>query len=186
MNRKKQAVNIVGNRYGLLTVVARSDKNYRKKWPLWVCRCDCGNITEVRGNSLKTEGTKSCGCLKRECQSHRKLPPGIRGFNQLLLRYKNGARSRGLEFNLTKEDVVNLFLGNCFYCGKSPSQIVKIREYDSVFIYNGIDRIDNSGPYSIENTVSCCKECNSMKADSALKDFVIHIKQIYKNLHTKN
>lgn len=31
---------------------------------VWKCRCDCGNIVEVRGTSLKNGNTKSCGCKK--------------------------------------------------------------------------------------------------------------------------
>ena len=39
---------------------------------LWLCRClgkngnDCGKEVVVRGDSLRSENTKSCGCLKRE------------------------------------------------------------------------------------------------------------------------
>ena len=30
---------------------------------MWLCECDCGNITIVSGNSLRTGNTQSCGCL---------------------------------------------------------------------------------------------------------------------------
>ena len=39
---------------------------------LWLCRClgkngdDCGKEVVVRGDSLRSDNTKSCGCLKRE------------------------------------------------------------------------------------------------------------------------
>lgn len=32
----------------------------------WLCQCDCGNIVEVLGYSLKSGYTKSCGCLHEE------------------------------------------------------------------------------------------------------------------------
>lgn len=32
----------------------------------WLCQCDCGNIVEVLGYSLKSGHTKSCGCLHEE------------------------------------------------------------------------------------------------------------------------
>ena len=31
---------------------------------LWVCRCDCGNITEVTKRRLVTGSTRSCGCRR--------------------------------------------------------------------------------------------------------------------------
>lgn len=37
--------------------------NYHKKGVWWLCACDCGNLTEVRGISLRAKHTKSCGCL---------------------------------------------------------------------------------------------------------------------------
>jgi hypothetical protein len=30
----------------------------------WECECSCGNKIIVRGESLKTGNTKSCGCVK--------------------------------------------------------------------------------------------------------------------------
>lgn len=32
----------------------------------WRCRCDCGNITFVRTNSLRSGNTLSCGCLRND------------------------------------------------------------------------------------------------------------------------
>jgi len=47
-------------RFGSLTVIApatRQDgKNYR-----WLCRCDCGNLSEVTTTHLRSGHTRSCG-----------------------------------------------------------------------------------------------------------------------------
>lgn len=32
----------------------------------WVCKCDCGNIKEVRGAHLTAGAIRSCGCLERD------------------------------------------------------------------------------------------------------------------------
>ena len=53
----------IGDKYNLLTIIGISDKkdsNYRK---FYICKCDCGNTTQVRGDKLKSGHTKSCGCL---------------------------------------------------------------------------------------------------------------------------
>ena len=56
---------LTGKRFGRLFVLGLSNKKHRRA-KLWKCQCDCGNITYVLGYSLKSEATKSCGCLRNE------------------------------------------------------------------------------------------------------------------------
>jgi hypothetical protein len=53
----------IGQKFGRLSVVRRADDKARLVW--WLCRCDCGSMTEVRASSLG-KNTRSCGCLQRE------------------------------------------------------------------------------------------------------------------------
>lgn len=59
------AKNLIGQRYGKLTVLKDSGKRHEKKGEiLWLCECDCGNTCLVRTSSLtKERGTISCGCI---------------------------------------------------------------------------------------------------------------------------
>ena len=60
---QKQKINEVGNKYGKLTVISEAGRDkYRQV--LWLCKCDCGNETIVRGSTLRSGGTRSCGCLR--------------------------------------------------------------------------------------------------------------------------
>lgn len=44
----------------------------REKWnDFWNCRCECGIEMIVDGGNLRTEATKSCGCLKIELSGKR-------------------------------------------------------------------------------------------------------------------
>ena len=53
---------LVGNKYGYLTVVDIDfDRSHNQAH--WICRCDCGNVVTVRGSSLKSGHTRSCGCI---------------------------------------------------------------------------------------------------------------------------
>jgi hypothetical protein len=52
-------------RFNRLSVRALHGKN-KHGFNVWECRCDCGNITYASTNSLKSNNTKSCGCLWRE------------------------------------------------------------------------------------------------------------------------
>lgn len=62
--------NLLGRRFGYLTVVARhgshcSSKSHKSSFSaVWACKCDCGNIVDVLGFSLKNGDTTSCGCKK--------------------------------------------------------------------------------------------------------------------------
>ena len=57
-------IDLTGKNFGRLTVIERIYKK-GNEW-YWKCQCQCGNICEVRGVSLREGATKSCGCLKKE------------------------------------------------------------------------------------------------------------------------
>ena len=58
-------INEIGNRYGRLLVLERAKNNHRGE-AQWFCQCDCGNQVIVKGVSLRTGHTRSCGCLQKE------------------------------------------------------------------------------------------------------------------------
>lgn len=58
-------INLIGQKFGFLTVIERDLTVKDKKRAYWKCQCDCGNIITVRGESLRTGHTKSCGCLNK-------------------------------------------------------------------------------------------------------------------------
>ncbi len=67
---------ITGQRFGRYIVLAFAGIRGRNR-TFWKCRCDCGTIKDVSGDSLKSGDTKSCGCLHVETaraqgKSHRK------------------------------------------------------------------------------------------------------------------
>ncbi len=54
----------------------------------------------------------------------------------------------------------------CHYCGLPPT---------------GLDRIDSSQGYLVENVVPCCYRCNLMKSDLTQADFIAHVRRIIAN-----
>jgi hypothetical protein len=62
--------NEIGNRYGRLLVIERSD-NTKQGRAQWKCLCDCGNKIISLGSNLRNGHTASCGCQRRETTSHR-------------------------------------------------------------------------------------------------------------------
>lgn len=181
---KGRGLDLRGQVYGRLTVLAVAGSktygtgNYHgAKKRMWLCQCECGKTTEVPTVSLtKTGGTRSCGCLHSEAavanskkSRHAILKPDA-PLNYLVNVYKNGAKARGIEWGLTKEECRTLFAGDCHYCGAAPSN--KARSRTSVFLYNGIDRVQNSGGYTPSNVVSCCGICNHAKHTLSSEEFV--------------
>jgi hypothetical protein len=60
-----KVIDITGQRFGKLTVLA-FDKQDKFRQYMWFCKCDCGNIVSVRGYSLRSGNTQSCGCVQKE------------------------------------------------------------------------------------------------------------------------
>ena len=64
--RMKIRQNLRGKRYGRLIVLQPTDKRGSGGEVIWLCQCDCGNVTEASGRLLQLGKKKSCGCLMRE------------------------------------------------------------------------------------------------------------------------
>lgn len=69
---------MIGRRFGRLTVIAESEKKSKNRQTRWVCQCDCGTIApSVNGSHLRSGITKSCGCFKREETIKRNFRHGL-------------------------------------------------------------------------------------------------------------
>lgn len=61
---KSKAKNLIGKRFGKLTVIEDSGKRSGRGHIIWTCQCDCGNTTEVSSNNLVRGNVFSCGCIR--------------------------------------------------------------------------------------------------------------------------
>lgn len=148
-----KALDLTGQRFGRLTVIERAENNKHGN-TMWLCRCDCGNITTVRTRDLKSYHTQSCGCLHNDifrkastkhCQSHSRLYYVWKGmkarcYNQNNTEYKNYG-GRGISIDPRWSDF-SAFQEWAFVNG-----------YDETAPYGQctIDRIDTNGNYCPEN-----------------------------------
>lgn len=60
---------LTGMRFGRLVVVAYAgpvEYGRKRVTGSWSCRCDCGNLIDVKQPTLLRGGVRSCGCLRRE------------------------------------------------------------------------------------------------------------------------
>lgn len=176
-----------GQKFGFVTVlnVNRSDGNHGI---MWNCICICGNKCSIRGSSLTKGRTKSCGCMTKKLVSlSLSKDPGISNLKQLYNTYKNSAKNRNHNWDLSVDDFKLLISKNCYYCNSQPSQklIMNNINGDRVLLYNGIDRVNNSLGYNIYNVVAACGICNLAKKDSSIDEFYSWIVRVYKNLLEK-
>lgn len=136
--------NLVGKKFGKLTVVAR---DYTSKKPKWICKCDCGKLKEkaVFTHDLVSSKVRSCGCL-----------------------YKESNKGRNARHSMTNSRIYTIWFGMKQRCKRSKGYISKnitvCDEWKNSFeafyawaMANGytdeltIDRIDNSGNYEPSN-----------------------------------
>lgn len=165
------------NKYERLTPVRfdRIENNHA----YWIFQCDCGSSKSIKAVNVRYGKTRSCGCLALEARQEnmryaQKLKPAPKvqdiPMNKWMSGYKSGAKKRNLEFSLTKEQFVTICESNCHYCGLEPKN------------KNGIDRVDNTKGYTLENSVPCCYQCNQAKSDRSVDEFLNWAKKVYNNL----
>lgn len=144
---------LTGKRFGRLFVISRAD-NSRSGKPMWNCVCDCGTTKVISGSAL-TNGTKSCGCYRREWAAQKE--------------YKHGEAKSRLHavWNMMKQrcnDPNNKYFKNyggrgISVCDEWLNNYVAFRDWAVATGYDEmakrgectIDRIDNNGNYCPEN-----------------------------------
>ena len=178
-----------GKRFGRLIVLEPTDE-MRQENVVWKCLCDCGKIYRVITSSLNRGHTRSCGCLHIDTASEllekvgrqNRMNYGEASFRDVLRIYKRNAKDRMVSFELTTEEFAELTKKNCYYCGAEPAKVNHPTRNYGPYIYNGIDRVDNTKGYILENCVTCCMTCNKMKVRLDINNFLDHIRKINKHL----
>lgn len=83
-------IDLAGQEYGRLTVIARAP-NIRVR-TAWLCKCSCGNTVVVTGNDLRRGKTKSCGCYGNEVRASRATKAGLARGEQMKKHGRAGSR----------------------------------------------------------------------------------------------
>lgn len=96
----------------------------------------------------------------------------------VLASYRINAATRGLAWELTEEQFKELTSSPCYYTGRAPSNIERSKAGE-VYIYNGLDRIDSTKGYTIDNVVPCCLHVNLAKNNWSEDEFYQMVKDVY-------
>lgn len=176
------ATDLSGQRIGILTVVspAPSVMIGGKPRRAFTCTCDCGVTKVISSHALMAPNRKSCGCLEYAREAKRPIELMYRYAKARAIKYKDKC------FEFTLEQFEALSLGDCTYCGTPPMNKYrqKLIKGHNILPYNGIDRMDSSEGYTLNNCVSCCPTCNTMKNSLSYEAFITHIKLLYTRLCT--
>lgn len=198
-NRLPNFIAPIGARYSRLVVIGYTKIKQGERFRFaYFAQCDCGNKKAVHHSYMLRGQIKSCGCFRKEYAHSRnkthnfgktRKAPGEVGLRSLICRYKIRAKSLKLEFSLSDNDFRRLSKECCNYCGCAPSQVIgkqksnkknrsQISIENSLFIYNGLDRLDSKKGYIIDNVVACCKTCNIAKSSMSVNQFVEWIQKV--------
>jgi len=93
-------IDIAGKRFGRLVVLREGPKHTNGKLR-WYCDCDCGQVSLVLGNLLRTGVTSSCGCYRNDAKKHGHCgvtwqSPTYKSYRMMLNRCNN-PRATGFE-----------------------------------------------------------------------------------------
>lgn len=61
-------IDLTGKRFGRWTVLEKAPSK-GKSGARWVCKCECGTVKEIQGQTLRRGQSKSCGCEKSKYMS---------------------------------------------------------------------------------------------------------------------
>lgn len=164
--------NIAGMQFGRWAVIEFSHRRGGRYF--WDCVCACGTKRFVDATSLKRKLSVSCGCYRIEVITS----DGKASARSIYRSYKKRAVNKNLEFDLSFEQFYELSQKSCVYCGVLPKQKHKGVSNIDTFIYNGIDRRDNSLGYTFENSYPCCGKCNTAKMAMTHDEYIHHCKLV--------
>lgn len=177
---------MAGMRFGKLVVVAPAKSKHNRA--RWICKCDCGKECVAVGKTLRKGKKRSCGCIRTGLTVRNAAAqslPSEAAFNSLFSQYRSNSGKRDILFSLSKEEFRVLTSQVCFYCSADPQQVMWNFNRTGNYLYNGIDRRDNTVGYTVKNCLPCCGNCNRMKHIQTSEDFIASCIRISQN-HKKS
>lgn len=151
----KKIIDLTGSRFGRLTVVRQDGKDNSNRYIMWLCLCDCGRMTRVRGQALKSGGVKSCGCLLKEMLAERNKIVTTKTHGKTKTRLFNiWTNMKQRCYNQKHKSYKNYGARGIFVCDEWLHDFISFYNWSMSHGYREdltIDRIDVDGAYSPKN-----------------------------------
>jgi len=164
-------IDMTGKTLGEWTVIKLARGAKDRLGAKWLCRCSCGAIKEVYGKHLRNRTHPKC----QDCHG-KSSRTGTAAQTDVLYHYTWRANKKGLVWELSRDQFLDITQKPCHYCGAAPHK--RNRKSYGEFVYTGIDRKNNEDGYTLENSLPCCEVCNYAKRDMDYDDFLSWIGNI--------
>lgn len=144
-------IDLTGQQFERLTVIKRVGTE--RGHALWLCKCSCGNETNVISSLLNNGNTKSCGCIHKQLLAERNKMSAKHGYSDKERLYSIWHAMRQRCNDPNRKDYSN-------YGGRGITICPEWDDYQNFrewALNNGydenltIDRIDVNGNYCLEN-----------------------------------
>lgn len=180
--------NIVGKVFSRLTII--EDLGNIKGRRKVICECECGKTKTIQYQHLKSESTRSCGCLQKEIVRKRETKHG--GIGTSLYNRWKAMRQR---CNNPKNRAFQNYGGRGIIICESWDNFINFKSWA---LSNGykegleLDRKDNSGNYTEKN----CRFVTTLENNHnrritvkveglTLREISIKFSKKYENIHYK-
>lgn len=149
---KGKRISYIGLRSGRLVVIdekqaPKGSSSYHKRV---VCKCDCGNIIEVRGTQIANKTIQSCGCIAIEKHTKRLTKHGM--FGTRIYTIWNGIKRRC--FDITDKGYERYGSRGITMCDEWKNDFISFYKWAMAHGYREdltLDRINNDGNYEPNN-----------------------------------
>lgn len=157
----------------------RGNYSNNKQYIKWKVKClDCGSEKWKYSNTFNGLKYGCKQCYDESLKRFDDLPAKKKAWMSL----RTNAKSRNLNVDLTFDEFCELAKDNCFYCDGEPVLKHGYKDWQSEVYLNGIDQMDNSFGYTLENSVACCYQCNWSKRDLPIDEWSKWIMNVSSNL----
>lgn len=127
-------------------------------------------------NTIKMCEIAGCGkkhLAKNLCQTHYdrdRSKNKSRRYSQLLRK----SRIKNIECLITESELDSIVSKGCYYCGSQR-----------LSYGHGLDRLDSTKGYTVDNVVGCCGYCNKLKMEQLTPNETLEIVKKLKELRNR-
>lgn len=143
---------MIGKRFGKLIVIDKCKERAKNGTVKYICKCDCGNISTIRGDHLRCGETLSCGCLIKKYSTSKYVKKGQSTLNKRLYKIYDSMKSRC--YNVNNKNYKHYGKRGITICDEWLNDFMAFYDWAMSHGYREdltVDRINTDGNYEPSN-----------------------------------